>query len=143
MEVVADSDIDKNGADNNCVGNDNIGKDDNIAKDDSEKIKNQQNNPEIEDPDFDIGQETASFENDSLKISYKRTKLKKFEHFNLTEYNSSINIALKRDHQSIFMTITRTLRFDSFFDFAKFLQIKKQYTAQVVRRTMYVYAFKP
>ena len=104
MEVVADSDIDKNGADNNCVGNDNIGKDDNIAKDDSEKIKNQQNNPEIEDPDFDIGQETASFENDSLKISYKRTKLKKFEHFNLTEYNSSINIALKRDHQSIFMT---------------------------------------
>ena len=104
MEVVADSDIDKNGADNNCVGNDNIGKDDNIAKDDSEKIKDQQNNPEIEDPDFNIGEEIASFENDDLKISYKRIKFKKFERFNLTDYNFSINITMKTERQSILMT---------------------------------------
>ena len=82
---------DNNGEDDINDNNSEDGNNDNTIEEDNNDT-NDENNPEIEDPDFNIGEEIASFENDDLKISYKRIKFKKFERFNLTDYNFSINI---------------------------------------------------
>ena len=117
MEVDNDSDDNNGGFENNNQNDndDNNGEDDindNNSEDgnnddtieEDNNDSNDENNPEIEDPDFNIGEDIASFENDDLKISYKRIKFKKFERFNLTDYNFSINITMKTERQSILMT---------------------------------------
>ena len=58
----------------------------------------------LEDPNFIIGKEISSFQNDNPKLSYRRMKFKKYEWFNVTDYNFSLKIDFKKKYQDVLMT---------------------------------------
>ena len=53
----------------------------NLGPEIEEAIINNEDNEVIRDPNFTIGEEIASFENDNLKLSYRRVNFKKYEQF--------------------------------------------------------------
>ena len=99
-------------------------------------INSQENN--VEDPNFIIGQEISSFENDSLKISFRRVKFKKYERFNVTDYNFSLKIDFKNKYQDVLLTTV----LNGFLDGLKqvFAQVKKDFRNRL-DRNMYVTFF--
>ena len=108
---------------------------DNVQPEIEEAIINSQENDNIEDPNFIIGEEISSFENDALKISFRRVKFKKYERFNVTDYNFSLKIDFKKKYQDVLMTTV----LDGFLDGLKqtFARVKRDFK-HMLDRNMYI-----
>ena len=107
----------------------------NIQPEIEEAIINSQENDNIEDPNFIIGEEISSFENDTLKISFIRVKFEKYERFNVTDYNFSLKIDFKKKYQDVLMTTV----LDGFLDGLKqtFARVKRDFK-HMLDRNMYI-----
>ena len=110
----------------------------NLQPEIEEAIINNEDNEVIRDPNFTIGEEIASFENDNLKLSYRRVNFKKYERFNVTDYNFSLKIDFKKNYQDVLMTTV----LDGYLDGLKqtFERIKRDFRHNL-DRNMYVTFF--
>ena len=107
----------------------------NLGPEIEEAIINNEDNEVIRDPNFTIGEEIASFENDNLKLSFRRVHFKKYERFNLTDYNFSLKIDFKKNYQDVLMTTV----LDGYLDGLRqtFERIKRDFRNNL-DRNMYV-----
>ena len=109
----------------------------NLQPEIEEAIINNEDNI-IREPDFIIGEEIATFENDTLKLSYRRVKFKNYQRFNVTDYNFSLKIDFKKKYQDVLMTTV----LDGYLDGLRqtFAQVKRDFRHNL-DRSMYVTFF--
>ena len=110
----------------------------NLQPEIEEAIINNEDNEVIRDPNFTIGEEIASFENDTLKLSYRRVKFKNYQRFNVTDYNFSLKIDFKKKYQDVLMTTV----LDGYLDGLRqiFERVKRDFRHNL-DRNMYVTFF--
>ena len=109
----------------------------NLQPEIEEAIINNEDNI-IREPDFIIGEEIATFENDTLKLSYRRVKFKNYQRFNVTDYNFSLKIDFKKKYQDVLMTTV----LDGYLDGLRqiFERVKRDFRHNL-DRNMYVTFF--